>query len=98
MGASGDLIICKFGHQVLWIDEHMYWGGFIQDQYEAALRMNCPICGASTKYNFCHYGDPNDCLERYQEQPLRWLEDQKRWTIENLTPIELEQARVQVII
>lgn len=97
MGAAGTIIICKNGHQCLFIEEHMdilWWEEIGFPREEKAKKANCPVCGTDVKYQFAHYGDMNDCIwfpndpEYPNGAPLHFIEAENRWTLENVKHLE----------
>lgn len=39
-------------------DETSVWS-----EYNKLISSQCKVCGKLAKYEFCHYGDINDCLD-----------------------------------
>lgn len=77
MGAPGHYILCSKGHEIGVIEDDMYWDEEMFKMLEELEKKKCPICGGEAKYNFCHYGDINDCID----VKLTWNPKENRWII-----------------
>lgn len=77
MGAPGHYILCVKGHEIGMIEDDLYWDEKMFKLLEDLEKKECPICGGKAKYNFCHYGDINDCTD----VKLTWNPKEKRWII-----------------
>lgn len=69
MGAPGYYILCPEGHLIGMIEDDLYWGEHddetsVWNEYNKLISSKCKECGKLAKYEFCHYGDINDCLDR----------------------------------
>ncbi len=85
MGAPGHYILCQKGHEIGVIENALYWDDEMFKRLEDLEKKKCPICGRGAKYNFCHYGDINDCTD----VKLTWNDKEKRWII----PKKLEERQ-----
>lgn len=85
MGAPGHYILCPKGHEIGVIEDDLYWDEDMFKRLEDLEKKNCPICGQKAKYNFCHYGDINDCTD----VKLTWDGKEQRWII----PKKLEERQ-----
>lgn len=68
MGAPGYYVLCPDGHLIGMIEDDLYWGEpdditSVYSQYNELISSQCKVCGRLAKYEFCHYGDINDCLD-----------------------------------
>lgn len=79
MGAPGHYILCPKGHEIGVIEDDLYWDDEMFKRLEELEKKKCPICGREAKYNFCHYGNINDCTD----VKLIWNSKEKRWIIPN---------------
>lgn len=77
MGAPGHYILCPKGHEIGIIEDDLYWDDEMFKKLEELEKKKCSICGRGAKYNFCHYGDVNDCTD----VKLTWNSKEKRWII-----------------
>lgn len=77
MGAPGYYILCPKGHEIGVIENGLCWGDETFKLLEELENKKCPICGEKAKYNFCHYGDINDCTSI----KLTWNSKEERWII-----------------
>lgn len=85
MGAPGHYILCPKGHEIGVIEDDLYWDDEMFKKLEELENKTCPICGQKAKYNFCYYGDINDCTD----VKLAWNDKEKRWII----PKKLEERQ-----
>ena len=85
MGAPGHYILCPKGHEIGVIEDDLYWDDEMFKRLEELENKKCPICGQKAKYNFCHYGDIDDCTD----VKLVWNSKEKRWII----PKKLEERQ-----
>jgi hypothetical protein len=85
MGAPGHYVLCGKGHEIGVIEDDLYWDEEMFKRLEDLENKECPICGQKAKYNFCHYGDINDCTD----VKLIWNSTEKRWII----PKKLEERQ-----
>lgn len=87
MGAPGHYIICPKGHEIGVIEDDLYWDEDMFKKLEELEKKKCLICGRGAKYNFCHYGDINDCTC----VKLTWNIKEKRWIIPSKLTEEQEK-------
>ena len=77
MGAPGHYVLCPKGHEIGVIEDDLYWDEDMFKKLEDLENKKCPICGQKAKYNFCHYGNIEDCTSIR----LTWNIKEKRWII-----------------
>ncbi len=68
MGAPGYYVLCPEGHLIGMIEDDLYWGepedeSSVYKELEKLQKSRCNVCNKLAKYEFCHYGDINDCLD-----------------------------------
>ena len=68
MGAPGYYVLCPNGHLIGTIEDDLYWGdpedeSSVYKELEKLEKTKCHKCNKTAKYEFCHYGDINDCLD-----------------------------------
>jgi len=94
MGAPGYYILCPKGHQIGVIEDDLYWDEEIFKRLEDLENKKCPICGQKAKYNFCHYGSIDDCID----VKLTWDSKENRWIIPSkLTEIQKKELKDHII-
>lgn len=94
MGTPGYYILCPNGHQIGVIENGLSWSEETLKKLEELENEKCPICGQKAKYNFCHYGNINDCTEAN----LVWNPEENRWIIpKRLTEEQKKELKGHVI-
>ncbi len=68
MGAPGYYVLCPEGHVIGVIEDDLCWGdpedeSSIYKELDKLTSSQCKVCGKLAKYEFCNYGDINDCLD-----------------------------------
>lgn len=84
MGAPGYYILCQDGHVIGMIEDDLYWGEpadetSVWKELETYQEAFCFRCGKLAKYEFCHYGNINDCLDR--DNKITWNSHENRYII-----------------
>ncbi len=84
MGAPGYYILCPEGHLIGIIEDDLCWGdpedeSSVYKELEKLQTSRCHICNKLAKYEFCHYGDINDCL--YNDNKIEWNIKENRFII-----------------
>ena len=97
MGASGNYILCPDGHVIGMIEDDLCWGEPEDEsspwkELERLENSRCKVCGKMAKYNFCHYGDINDCLD--DKHKLTWNPKEQRYIL----PESFDKENMNVII
>lgn len=77
MGAPGHYVLCPKGHEIGVIEDDLYWDEDMFKKLEELENATCPTCGQKAKYNFCHYGSIDDCID----VKLTWNSKENRWII-----------------
>lgn len=94
MGAPGYYILCSNGHQIGVIENGLSWDEEMFKKLEGLEKKKCPVCGKKARYNFCHYGNINDCTTAN----LEWSPEEKRWIIpKNLIGDQKKELKGHII-
>jgi hypothetical protein len=94
MGAPGHYILCPKGHEIGVIEDDLYWNDEMFKRLEELEKKKCPICGQNAKYNFCHYGSIDDCID----VKLAWNSKENRWIIPSkLTESQEKELKDHII-